>query len=116
MKKLLLSAAILTAFVANAKAMTGEDCPDKHSLLKAIGSLHGDVKGQSFEFTDKSGQKWRGSNIVENASRVNLGTGAEPTFTHEGSQCHVSYDKVIDTPAGKKTGVAKILTLDLIKE
>jgi hypothetical protein len=116
MKKLLLSAAILTAFVANAKAMHGEECPDQHSLLVAIGKLHGDVKGQSFEFTDKNGQKWRGSNLDEHASRVNLGTGAEPTFTPDGSQCHVSYDKPIDTEAGKKTGVAKILTLDLAKE
>ena len=116
MKNLLLSAAILTAFVVDAKAMHEESCPDRTSLLKAVGSLHGDVKGQSFEFTDKNGQKWRGSNLVEHASRMNLGTGAEPTFTHEGSQCHVSYDKVIDTEAGKKTGSAKKLTLDLIKE
>ncbi|MBY0273048.1 MAG: hypothetical protein K2X02_06565 [Alphaproteobacteria bacterium] len=115
MKKLLLSAAILTVFVANAKAMPGEECPDRTSLLKAIGSLRGDMKGQSVEFTDKNGQKWRGSNIVEHADRVNLGTGAEPTFTHEGSQCHVSYKKEIDVQGGGK-GVAPILDLDLTKE
>ncbi|MBX9786409.1 MAG: hypothetical protein K2Y08_03620 [Alphaproteobacteria bacterium] len=116
MKKLLLSAAILTAFVVDAKAMTGsnEDCPDRTSLLKAIGTLHGEMTGQSVEFTDKNGQKWRGSNFVEHASRVNLGTGAEPTFTHEGSQCHVTYNKPIDTEEGRGKGTAPILDLDLV--
>lgn len=116
MKKLLLSATILTVFAVNAQATNVKECPDQHSLLGAIGKLHGDLKGQSFEFTDKSGQKWRGSNLEEHASRVNLATGAEPTFTPNSSGCHVSYDKSIDTEAGKKTGVAKILTLDLVKE
>lgn len=117
MKKLLLSAAILITFVTGANAMTGEEvCPDKLSLQKAIGKIHGDVKGQSFEFTDKNGQKWRGSNLDEHASRVNLGTGAEPTFTYEGSQCHVTYNKPMDTAEGRGKGVAKILTLDLVKE
>ena len=118
MKKLLLSAAILTAFVVDAKAMVGEgDCPDKHSLRVAIGKLPlGDISAKTIEFTDASGKKWRGSNIKELASRTNLATGAEPTFTHVGTQCHVSYDKVIDTPEGKDTGVSTILTLDLTQE
>ncbi|ARN84341.1 hypothetical protein [Candidatus Nucleicultrix amoebiphila] len=118
MKTVLLSAVILTTFFTVAKATNvDESCPDKQSLLVALGKIHGEMTGKSFEFTDKNGKKWRGSNLVEHASRVNLATGAKPTFTPlSPTECHVSYEKAIDTPTGKGTGIATILTVYLTRE
>lgn len=121
MNKLLLSAAILTAFVANAKAMHEgkEDCPDVHSLRFAMGDVEGGLVGKEFEFKDEKGTTWHAKNIKNPHGKPleNLTTGANPVFTHSApGMCHVSFDKRINTPAGEETGVSTILTLDLVKE
>ena len=118
MKKLLLSAAILTAFVANAKAMEGKDeCPDAESLRWAVGALKGDKVGQSFDFTDEKGRTWHGENVQNphNKKLENLVTGANPFFTHTApGMCHVSFNKEVNR--GETTEVVQILELDLTRE
>ncbi|MBY0292005.1 MAG: hypothetical protein K2W92_01790 [Alphaproteobacteria bacterium] len=87
-----------------------------NSLRKAIGKLSGDKTGQSFEFTDEKGKKWKGTNVQnpEDVSLTNLSTGAVPHFTHTSpTVCHVSFDKPVDTPVKR---IATILTLDLTQE
>jgi hypothetical protein len=118
-KKLLLSAAILTAFIADAKAMDEQVCPDEESLRFAVGRLTGEKVGQTADFTDEKGIGWHMSNVQNpgNKNLTNLVTGANPVFTYPApGMCHVSFDKIIDTPAGKGTGVSTILTLDLKQE
>lgn len=115
MKTLLISAVILTTFSTVAKATNDdENCPDKQSLLIALGSIHGEMTGKSFEFTDKNGKKWRGSNLIGHVSRI---TGAKPIFIPMSpTECHVSFQKVIDNPFAKGRVNADMLNLDLTRE